>query len=104
MKTGVILFGILVIFSTIVPYSALGEDLGYALRDPIIINSDDDFDSVHGVSGGSGTEDDPYQLDGSSGHKDYFPLAESDIPIPEFSPIMLAVLLVIAAILIRKES
>ncbi|HII55394.1 TPA: copper ABC transporter substrate-binding protein, partial [Candidatus Aciduliprofundum boonei] len=53
---------------------------------------------------GDGIVDDPYQLDGSSEHKDYFPLAESDIPIPEFSPMVLVVLLVIVAILIRKKS
>ncbi len=105
MKTGVvILFGILVIVSSVAPYSVLGENLEYAVRGPIIINSDDDFDSSHGVSGGSGIEDDPYQLDGGSGHSDNFPLAESAIPIPEFSPMVLGVLIVIAAILIRKKS
>ena len=36
----------------------------YTVRDPIYINGDADFTSVNGVTGGSGTESDPYIIEG----------------------------------------
>ena len=36
----------------------------YTLHDPIEIRSDDDFTVVNGVTGGSGTENDPYIIEG----------------------------------------
>jgi len=46
----------------------------------------------------------PYALDGSAGAKDYYPLAESSLPIPELPWIVLVVLVLSAALMLRKRA
>ena len=46
----------------------------------------------------------PYALDGSAGAKDYYPLAESSPSIPELSWVVLVMLVLFAALLLRKRA
>ncbi|MCG3218878.1 MAG: right-handed parallel beta-helix repeat-containing protein, partial [Candidatus Heimdallarchaeota archaeon] len=46
-----------------IPSSTL-PSLSYVTHDPIVITQDSEFDAAHGVSSGSGTELDPYIIEG----------------------------------------
>ena len=45
-------------------FEAMVYNRDYTPHDPISINSDDDFTTENGVTGGSGTENDPYIIEG----------------------------------------
>lgn len=65
---------------------------GYTLHEPIVINEDEDFTAENGVTGGSGTKEDPYIIEGweidlslyppSKGYKDGIQIIRTSITSP----------------------
>ena len=70
IAVGVLFIGMLIVFSSFYyipehsPVREIRSLRGYVAHDPIKIDSNGEFNAAHGVTGGSGTEDDPFIISG----------------------------------------